>query len=222
MIKWLTFDCYGTLIDWEAGVAAALLPRLPGSVDRAQFTATYIEVEAEVERESYRRYRDVLDLASRRLLARYGSPLADDAISPLSNSLQRWPPFAEVPAALAQLRQAGYRLAILSNVDRDLIAQSVKLLGLAPDCIVTAEDVGSYKPATGHWRRFERDTGAGPSDTVHIAASQYHDIRTATELGYRTIWIDRKDEPLVGPAPTVRRVDLADIAAVVASLASGR
>ncbi|HEV8228414.1 MAG TPA: HAD-IA family hydrolase, partial [Candidatus Limnocylindria bacterium] len=172
-MEWVTFDCYGTLIDWERGVSDALLPLLRAPLDPDELARRYIATEAEVEGGGYRRYRDVLDEAGRRLLRSLGV----DAPSPLAASLPSWRPFPEVPAALAELRGSGRRIAILSNVDRDLIRASIARLGLEPDLVVTAEDCGSYKPAHGHWRMFEARSRAGPETTVHVGASQYHDMR---------------------------------------------
>ncbi|MDE3193797.1 MAG: hypothetical protein KGN00_08945, partial [Chloroflexota bacterium] len=170
-VEWVTFDCYGTLIDWEGGVADALLPLLPPGTDRVALAVRYIEVEAEVEKGRHLPYREVLDLASRRLLEERGRPLPPGRPSPLPASLPAWRPFPEVPAALAELRRRGYRYAILSNVDNDLLAASIRAMGIEPDLTVTAEDARSYKPAPGHWRRFEERTGAGTANTVHVAAS---------------------------------------------------
>jgi 2-haloalkanoic acid dehalogenase type II len=147
--EWATFDCYGTLIDWERGITDALLPHCPPGTDRDALAARYIELEKQVEAEVYRTYREVLDLAGRRLLEELGRPLAADERSPLPGSLPKWPPFLEVPDALTELRRRGYKLAILSNVDRDLLAASVARLGVEPDLAVTAQDAGSYKPAPG-------------------------------------------------------------------------
>ncbi|MGH2490158.1 MAG: HAD family hydrolase [Candidatus Limnocylindria bacterium] len=191
-VAWVTFDCYGTLIDWERGITDALLPLIRTPIDRDDLARRYIATEAKVEAESYRSYRDVLDEAGRRVLASLGS----DAPSPLTGSLPSWHPFAEVPAALAELRQRGRKIAILSNVDRDLIASSIPQLRIEPDLVVTAQDCGSYKPAFGHWRMFAERSGAGADVTVHVGASQYHDMRPAAELGYRTVFIDRHGETL--------------------------
>ena len=200
-VRWCTFDCYGTLIDWEGGVTDALLPLLPKPVDRDALAKEYIEIEAMVEHGEYLRYRDVLDRAGRALLLAHGV----DRPSPLPASLPSWRAFPEVPAALRALQEAGRKIAILSNVDRDLIATSMPKLGITPDLVVTAEDVGSYKPAPGHWQRFAELTGASTADTVHVGASQYHDMVPAAGLGYRTVFIDRHGERLVSSPTRVLR-----------------
>jgi 2-haloacid dehalogenase len=107
-----------------------------------------------------------------------------------------------VPDALRELRRRRYRYAILSNVDNDLLAASIRNMGIEPDLTVTAEDAKSYKPARGHWRHFEERTGAGKEDTIHVAASLYHDIRPTTSWGWRNVWIARRIEPLRGASPT--------------------
>jgi 2-haloacid dehalogenase len=213
-IRWVTFDCYGTLIDWERGITDALMPLLRAPIDRDELARRYIATEAEVESESYRRYRDVLEEAGRRVLASFGI----DARSPLPASLPSWRPFGEVPAALADLRRCGHKIAILSNVDRDLIASSIPQLGLEPDVLVTAEDCGSYKPAPGHWRMFAERSGAGADVTIHVGASQYHDVRPAAALGYRTVFIDRHGERLE-TSPTRVLPDLKRLPDVIDELA---
>jgi 2-haloalkanoic acid dehalogenase type II len=219
-IEWITFDCYGTLIDWERGITDALLPLLPPGTDRRALAERYIEVEAEVEKGEHIPYRDVLDRASRALLAERGRPLRDDEPSPLPASLPSWPPFGEVPAALRELRRRGYKYAILSNVDNDLLAASIRGIGVEPDLTVTAEDARSYKPARGHWRHFEERTGAGKQDTIHVAASLYHDIRPTTSWGWRNVWIARRIEPLRGAAPTRILPDLTRLADIIDELAA--
>ena len=212
-IRWCTFDCYGTLIDWEGGITDALLPYLDPRSDRDALAREYIETEATVESGGYLRYREILDQAGRAVLRAHGI----DRPSPLPGSLPGWLPFAEVPAALRALQTAGRRIAILSNVDRDLIATSIPKLGITSDLVVTAEDVGSYKPAAGHWSRFIELTGASTADTVHVGASQYHDMVPAAALGYRTVFIDRHRESLVSSPTRVLR-DLSGLPGAVAEL----
>ena len=214
--RWVTFDCYGTLIDWEGGVADAIAPLLPEPVDRRALATRYIELEAAVEGERYRPYREILDLAGAALLREYGV----DAPSPLSAALPSWRPFPEVPAVLPELRSRGYRLAILSNVDRDLLEPSIAALGVAPDLAITAEDCGSYKPAPGHWQRLLRESGAAIEQVVHVGASQYHDMRPAAALGFRTVFVDRHGEELV-TEPTRVITDLSFLSRTIAELLPG-
>jgi 2-haloacid dehalogenase len=217
-VDWITFDCYGTLIDWEGGVADALSPFLPAPVDRAALAARYITVEAEIEHESYRPYHEILAAASARLMSELGHPLPPEHARALPDSLRSWRPFPEVPDALRSLRMAGYRLAILSNVDRDLLSASVAMLGIEPDLTVTAEDCRSYKPALGHWNRLRDLSSAGPDRTVHVAASLFHDVAPATSLGYRTVFVNRHDAPVRGATPTRTVRDLGSIRAVIDEL----
>lgn len=217
-IEWLTFDCYGTLIDWEGGVTDALGPFLGGSSDPQALAQRYIETEAQVEHEAYRPYREVLAEASGRLMRALGHPLPAGRGQVLPDSLPRWRPFPEVPETLRRLRDRGYRLAILSNVDRDLINTSVPLLGVAPDLIVTAEDCRSYKPAPGHWTLFETRAGSGPERTIHIGASLFHDMAPAAAFGYRTVFINRHGEPVTGASPTRVLPDLRSLPGTVEQL----
>ncbi len=217
-VDWITFDCYGTLIDWEGGVADALTPFLPSPVDRRALAEKYIAVEAAVEQEAYRPYRDVLAEASGRLMTELGHPLPPGRTRVLPDSLPLWRPFPEVPEALQALRRAGYRLAILSNVDRDLIATSIPRLGIEPDLVITAEDCRSYKPAPGHWTHFQTQSGVPPARTVHVGASLHHDMIPAGGLGYRTVFINRHGEPVVGVQPTRVLRDLGRLPQTIAEL----
>ena len=217
-VEWVTFDCYGTLIDWERGITDALLPFLPETVDRRALAEWYIAMEAQFESEGYHLYRDVLDRVGRRVLRSLDAPIPDDQPSPLPASLAEWVPFAEVPPALRALRERGRRIAILSNVDRDLLELSIARLGVRPDLAVTAEDAGSYKPALGHWRTFLARSGARADRTVHVGASQYHDVRPASALGFRTVFVDRHGETL-DTSPTRVIPDLASLPTVIDELA---
>jgi len=218
-VEWVTFDCYGTLIDWERGITDALLPYLPPGTDRRALAEWYIAMEAQFEGEGYHLYKEVLDRVGRRVLRSLDVPIGEDERSPLPTSLADWVPFPEVPAALRALRERGRKIAILSNVDRDLLQHSIARLGLSPDLAITAQDAGSYKPAIGHWQKFLERSGAKTERTVHVGASQYHDIRAASALGFRTVFIDRHGEPLDSSPTRVLR-DLATLPDVIDELAT--
>jgi 2-haloacid dehalogenase len=181
MTRWATFDCYGTLVDWNAGIAAALGdPALLGR---------YHDLEPSVQAEDpARSYRDVLRETARRL-----GVDADPAAA-----LPDWPVFDDVRPALEEARARGWRLALLSNTDRDLIEASIRSIGVPFDLAIVASEIGSYKPAEGHWRAFEAQVGRLPD--VHVAQSHFHDIVPATRLGVPTIWINRLGETGDPPA----------------------
>lgn len=219
-VEWVTFDCYGTLIDWERGITDALLPSLPVATDRLALAEWYIAMEAQFEAEGFHLYKDVLDRVGRRVLRSLDAPIPDDTPSPLPSSLADWRPFPEVPAALRALVAQGRYLAILSNVDRDLLELSIGRLGIRPDLAITAEDCRSYKPAPGHWRRFLERSGATAERTVHVGASQYHDMRPAAALGFRTVFIDRHGE-ILETSPTRVLHDLSTLPDVISELAAG-
>jgi 2-haloacid dehalogenase len=218
-VDWVTFDCYGTLIDWEQGITDALLPYLPTGTDRRALAEWYIAMEAQFEAEGYHLYKDVLDRVGRRVLRSLDAPIRDDQASPLPSSLGDWRPFPEVPASLQALIGQGRYLAILSNVDRDLLELSIGRLGVRPDLAITAEDSHSYKPAPGHWRRFLQRSGATSERTVHVGASQYHDMRPAAALGFRTVFIDRHGEAMTTSPTRVLR-DLSTLPEVISELAA--
>ena len=217
-VDWITFDCYGTLIDWERGITDALLPLLPAGTDRRALAKRYIQMEAEFEAEGFHLYRDVLDRAGRRVLSSMDAAIPDHQTSPLPSSLADWQPFPEVRSALRALVDQGRYIAILSNVDRDLLELSIGRLGIRPDIAITAEDARSYKPAHGHWRQFLQRSGATAERTVHVGASQFHDMRPAAALGFRTVFIDRHGETL-DTSPTRVLRDLSTLPDVIADLA---
>jgi 2-haloacid dehalogenase len=191
--RWATFDCYGTLIDWNAGIAA-VLERLFGAARTPELLALYHRLEPEVQAETYRSYAEVLTLTLERLVSETGLSIPEGESGTLVHSLPDWPPFREVPETLEELRRRGWSLAILSNIDRALIVESEKRLGVPFDLIVTADDVRSYKPAHGHWSRFFELTTADRDDHVHVGASLFHDVAPARELGLKIIWINRLGE----------------------------
>src|SRR5207302_8483693 len=171
--RWATFDCYGTLIDWNLGIRREL-ERLFGVQEAPRLLERYHELEPELESEPFHSYREVLTLALERPSQEESIQLPEGEAGALAHSLPHWPPFPEVPAALAELRDRGWQLAILSNTDRDLVAASQKQLGVPIDLAVVAEDVQSYKPAHPHWQRFFEVTTADRKRHVHVAASLVH------------------------------------------------
>jgi len=198
--RWATFDCYGTLIDWNGGIRRELA-RVYTEERADELLARYHELEPQLEADGTLSYRQVLTEAMRRLNAPAGD---QDA---LARSLPDWQPFPEVPAALQEARARGWKLAILSNTDRDFIDASMARLGVPFELAIVASEIGSYKPAHPHWERFFQETQAKREGHVHVAASLFHDIVPANELGLRSIWINRLGEP-PEPRPTRELRDL--------------
>ncbi len=193
MDRWATFDCYGTLIDWERGIQGAFLDLWPDA-DAERLLALYHEVEPQVQEGRSIPYREVQAEVLRRVAALEELVLRAEDEDALATSLPSWPAFPEVPAALDQARSRGWKLAILSNTDPDLLAASLEHIGVPTDLTVTAAEAGSYKPAHGHWDRFFQLSGADRAGHVHVAASLFHDIVPASEMGLRTVWINRLGE----------------------------
>ena len=210
MTRWASFDCYGTLIDWNGGIRAELA-RVFGEERADGLLHRYHELEPQLEADGKLSYREVMTEAMRRL----GAPSGEEG--GLADSLPSWQPFPEAPPALEELRRRGWRLAILTNSDVDLIEASKKLLGVPIDETVVASEIGSYKPAHEHWREFEDRSRADPARHVHVAASHFHDIVPATELGIVNVWINRLGERLE-PAPTRALPDLAGLPDVLDEL----
>jgi 2-haloacid dehalogenase len=191
--RWATFDCYGTLIDWERGIQEAL-SRLWPQADGARLLARYHEIEPRIQAGSFLPYREVMARAIEKLAGAEGLELRPLDREALAESLPAWPAFPEVPGSLRELVSRGWRWAILSNTDPDLLAMSILSLGLQADLVVTAHDAGSYKPAPGHWKVFAERSGADPARHIHVAASLFHDIAPCAELGIPAVWINRLGE----------------------------
>jgi 2-haloacid dehalogenase len=198
--RWASFDCYGTLIDWDGGVRAELA-RVFGDEHADELLVRYHEVEPELQRDGKASYRAVLTESMRRL----GAPAGRE--HGLAESLPGWRAFPEVRASLEELRRRGWRLAILSNTDDDFIAASQVHIGVPLDEVVVAQEIGSYKPAHKHWEEFFHRTNAPHEGHVHVGASLFHDVQPANELGLRSVWINRTGEPAT-VAPTRELTDL--------------
>lgn len=211
MERWATFDCYGTLIDWNGGVGREL-ERLFGAARVPELLNRFHELEPELQREQPgASYREILT----QVLPRLG-PVPAGEEDALARSLPSWRPFPEVQASLEEARGRGWKLAILSNTDRDFIDASVQRIGVPFEFEIVASEIGSYKPDPGHWRAFaERVT---PDAHVHVAGSLFHDVAPATALGLPTVWINRLGED-PEPQPDVELRSLAGLADALDSLA---
>ncbi|MHC4094162.1 MAG: HAD-IA family hydrolase [Planctomycetota bacterium] len=213
----VSFDCYGTLVDWETGItdafkAAAARDGL--ELEPADIIAAYHQVEPAVQADVYRSYREVLGEVALRVADRLDWQLAPDEAAFLADSLPDWPVFADTRPALQRLKSR-FRIAILSNVDDDLLAGTIARIGVDFDWTVTAQQIRSYKPAHGHFLEALRRVEGDRDRLLHAAQSLFHDIRPASQLGISAVWVDRKAEGLgeedLGPVRVVRNLtDLAD------------
>ncbi len=202
MERWATFDCYGTLVDWNGGIHAEL-EKLFG-VERAdELLARYHELEPEIQASNPgSSYREVLTIALEQLADRDRADASRRRGERARSLAADWPVFDDVQAGLTEAHDRGWRLAILSNTDRDLIDASIETLGVPFELAIVAGEIGSYKPAHTHWEVFYETTGADRRGHVHVAQSLFHDIEPANELGIPSIWINRLGEP-DDPRPTV-------------------
>ncbi len=211
MERWATFDCYGTLIDWNGGVRAEL-ERIFGDEHADELLERYHEVEPELQQNGDRSYREVLTESLRRLDAPPGE------VHALAESLPAWRSFPEVHGALTDLRQRGWKLAVLSNTDTDYIAASLVQIGVPFDEVVVAQEIGSYKPRHRHWEEFFARTRAPREGHAHVAASLFHDVVPCEELGLRCVWINRLGEDAGGHEPTATLTDLFSLPGVLDEL----
>jgi 2-haloalkanoic acid dehalogenase type II len=211
----VTFDCYGTLIDWRGGIseafshigAAAGMP-----IDRDQVLELHARIEPEIQAEEFRSYAEVLDLSADRIAGALGFEIPSSQRTFLSRSLPGWQPFADTGEALEKLASAGYRLGILSNVDDHLLAQTLWHLPVEFEMLVTAEQVGSYKPALGHFREARRRIGE--ARWLHVAQSFFHDVQPAVAERLPVVWINRLQEsPPTADRPTAEFPDMKSFAA---------
>ena len=189
----LTFDCYGTLINWEAGIFAALRPILAAHgklISDSALLELYGELEAEAEAGKFRPYREVLQSVVRGFGERLGFRPTPAEMRYLPDSLAHWEPFGDTVDSLRKLKNR-YRLAIISNVDDDLFAATAAKLGVAFDHIITAQQARAYKPSLAIFRLAKQRIGVAPENWLHIGQSVYHDVVPAKSLGLSTAWVNR-------------------------------
>jgi 2-haloacid dehalogenase len=190
----LTFDCYGTLIDWETGLLAAIREALPGlEVADEPLLEEYAALEADAEAGPYLTYRDVLAHGVRRIAVQHGLSFADDAVARFGDSVRDWPAFPDSAEALARLKER-FRLGVITNCDTDLFAASNERLGVEFDWIVSAEMARSYKPSLVNFELAFETIGVPRDRILHVAQSLFHDHVPARQLGLTSVWIDRRHD----------------------------
>jgi 2-haloacid dehalogenase len=190
----LTFDCYGTLIDWETGILSALRPILATqgkSVGDAELLTLYSELESEGEQGEFRSYREVLQFVVRGFGERLGFKPTDAQVRSLPDSLGSWSPFPDTVAALQKLK-ARYRLAVISNVDNDLFAATARRLEVPFDYVITAQQARAYKPSLTIFNLAHQRIGVAAGQWLHAAQSVYHDVVPARSMGIATVWVNRR------------------------------
>ena len=189
----LTFDCYGTLIDWETGIFGALRPILTAhgrTVTDAELLEFYSELELQAEQREYQSYREVLKSVVRGFGERLGFVPSESEVRSLPESLANWLPFPDTVAALRKLKSR-YQLAITSNVDDDLFAVTARRLEVQLDHVITAQQARAYKPSLRVFKLAQERIGVKPTQWLHVAQSVYHDVVPAKSLGIATVWVNR-------------------------------
>jgi 2-haloacid dehalogenase len=191
--KLLSFDCYGTMIDWETGIFSALRPILSAhgkNIADSTVLEQYSELEASAEKGEFLRYRDVLQSVVRGFGKRLGFSPTDAEVRSLPESLANWQPFADTVEALRKLK-ARYQLAVISNVDDDLFATTAPKLGVSFDSVITAQQAQCYKPCKRIFELTEERLGVNREHWLHVGQSIYHDVIPAQSLGVSTVWVNR-------------------------------
>jgi 2-haloalkanoic acid dehalogenase type II len=194
----LSFDCYGTLVDWVGGITRAFSEAAAGDgieLGAEDVIAAYHELEPEVQSNAYRPYREVLGETALRVATRLGWPLAAERAGFLAESLPDWPLFGDTRPALERFKDR-YELAILSNVDDDLLQATVRRIGVEFDWTVTAQHVRSYKPGHAHFLEALERLDGDRRRLLHVAQSKFHDIHPCGELAIDCVWVNRQGEGL--------------------------
>ena len=224
----ISFDCYGTLIDWESGILLALRAVLANhgqSLPDAALLELYGEFEAEAESGPYQSYGEVLQSVVRAFADRFHFQASSAEIRSLHESVRAWPPFVDTVPALREL-QKRYKLVVISNIDDDLFAETRRHLDVEFDGVITAEQARSYKPSLNNFQMALRTLAISPDRLLHAAQSIYHDVVPARSLGISTVWVNRKSaRPGMGAVrasagrPDLEVSDLASLAAAAMKMA---
>lgn len=216
--QWITFDCFGTLINWHTGYRAILAPIAGARTD--ELIAAYHRFERRLEAERpHRLYREVLATGLRQAAQQIGVALPPEEADVVARKWGELPLYDDVPQALSRLRAEEFKVGILTNCDDDLFARTLKRFPRPhPDLVATAQQVGSYKPDLGHFRQFQQTTGVALGNWVHAACSWFHDIEPARRIGCARVWVDR-DRTGDDPAAASRVLpDVSELPEVAAAL----
>lgn len=192
----VTFDCYGTLVDWETGISEflrQLLQEKKARVNVAELVRIREDLDFELVRGGYRSYRQILALSLRDAFSKLGIEYAESDGARLAESVPDWPVFDETRPALERLKRH-CRLAIISNIDTDIIEKTKLKIGVPFDLIVTAQQAQAYKPSTVPFELALRRLSAKPQDVLHVSSGFRYDIPPASKMGFRTAWVNRKQE----------------------------
>jgi 2-haloacid dehalogenase len=190
----ITFDCYGTLINWEVGILGVLRPLIKKygrNLSDAGILELYSSFEPQIQSSGYMPYRQVLAEVVKRFGAKLVFTPTQQEIDRLAESIQDWPPFPDTTAGLKKLKTK-YKLAIISNIDDDLLAHSLRLMGVPFDFLITAQQAKSYKPSHNNFNLALKKIGLPKEKILHAAESLYHDIAPANELGIANVWVNRR------------------------------
>jgi 2-haloalkanoic acid dehalogenase type II len=209
----MTFDCYGTLVDWRKGIEVHLgeLLRRNGLTPNVSVYPLYVKLEAEEEGE-YKSYREVLRDTAIKVADHLKVPITEEHAKEFAASVPSWPAFSDTVQTLMELGRRLYKRVILSNIDADILKKTILQNNLEVDGYITAEDVGSYKPSLGHWNRFFETYKPSKEATLHVAQSIYHDIIPSSRLGISNAWINRYSEAKPpGISPSYVFGDLKDL-----------
>lgn len=196
--SWVTFDCYGTLIDWDSGIRSFLsdlLKRKGVSVDLESLHQRWEAIQFDLIQKEYRTYKDILRLSLEAALNEFGLPYEPKDGDDFAASMSTWQPFPDVPPTLQELKRY-VRIAIISNTDNDILRESVKLMGLEFDALVTAEDARVYKPNPRIFEFALQRLGEAPDRILHVAFGFHYDLSPAKQVGMVTCWLNRTGKPI--------------------------